>query len=319
MKDNSPIVLFVYNRPMHTQRTIQSLLSNDLAKDSDIYIYADGSKENATTEQRSQIQEVRNYIHSIKGFRSITIVERECNMGLANSVIAGVTEIVNRYGKVIVVEDDLELNPFFLRYMNDALDFYEEDKRIFTIAGYNYPMDIPSNYKSDVYASYRCESWGWATWKDRWNKADWNIENYKIIRHPNRYLIRKFNRGGADLYSMLLDQYHHKIDSWAIRWQNCLFENDGLCISPVKTFVQNDGFDGTGVHCGNVTENETPTTAPMFDKNCYQMNFEPNVKVNSSIQNALYSYFAQPKESWWLVVKQKVRKKLSDTFLLRLL
>lgn len=308
MKDNSPIVLFVYNRPMHTQRTIQSLLSNDLAKDSDIYVYADGAKENATAEQRSQIQEVRNYIHSIKGFRSITIVERECNMGLANSVIAGVTEIVNRYGKVIVVEDDLELNPFFLRYMNDALDFYEADKRIFTIGGYNYPMDIPSNYKSDVYASYRCESWGWATWKDRWNKADWNIENYKIIKHPSRYLIHKFNKGGADLYDMLLDQYHHKIDSWAIRWQNCLFENNGLCISPVKTFVQNDGFDGTGVHCGTIDQSVVLSkTVPLYDSVEYDIHFVKEIKIDKRIQKSVHDYFRLQTDSWWKILKRKIK------------
>lgn len=308
MVTTAPIVLFVYNRPLHVQKTIQSLSSNDLAKDSDIYIYADGQKENATEKQCKKIQAVRTYIHSIKGFRSITIVERESNMGLANSVIAGVTDVINRYGKVIVVEDDLELNPYFLRYMNDALDFYEEDKRIFTIGGYNYPMDIPSNYKSDVYASYRCESWGWATWKDRWNKADWNIENYKIIKHPNRYLINKFNRGGADLYDMLLDQYHHKIDSWAIRWQNCLFENDGLCISPVKTFVQNLGFDGTGVHCGTTDPTKfLSKTALLYESTEYGIHFVKGIKVDKNIQKSIQNYFRIQKDSWWKILKRRIK------------
>lgn len=300
----APIVLFVYNRPLHTQRTVESLQRNDLAVDSDLYIFSDGPKDNTTDLQRNEINKVRQYIHTISGFRNVTICESATNKGLAHSVIDGVTSVIKKYGKVIVVEDDLELNPYFLRYMNDALSFYEEYKHIFMIGGYNYPIDIPSNYQYDIYVSYRCESWGWATWKDRWNKADWNIENYKIIQHPNKCLIHKFNRGGADLYNMLLDQYHHKIDSWAIRWQNCLFENDGLCISPIKTFVQNLGFDGTGVHCGNVTE--IPTTAPLFDKNCCQMNFESEIKVNSSIQKALFVYFKPNTKSWWLSIIQKV-------------
>ena len=148
----APIILFVYNRPWHTQQTVEALQKNELSSESDLVIFADGPKANATEEQKEKISQVREYTHKISAFKSVTIYEKEINCGLANSVIAGVTEIINKFGKVIVVEDDLVTSRYFLNFMNETLDFFENDEWIFSVSGYNYSSEIlkiPSNYKKD--------------------------------------------------------------------------------------------------------------------------------------------------------------------------
>lgn len=252
----APIVLFVYNRPWHTQQTVEALQKNDLATESDLYIFADGPKENATEEQKEKIRQVREYIHNISGFKSLTICEKETNCGLANSVIAGVTEIINKFGEVIVVEDDIVTSRYFLKFMNEALDFFENNERIFSVSGYCAPaktMKIPSSYKHDIYLSYRHGSWGWGTWIDRWNKVDWELSDFTDFLN-NQELQNAFNRGGADMSGMLKAQMEGKIDSWAIRFDYSLFKNNCFCVRPVKSLVNNVGLDNSGTHTGANTK-----------------------------------------------------------------
>lgn len=137
MNKLAPIVLFVYNRKDHTEQTIEALKKNDLAIESDLFIYSDATKNDVNSDA---VKEVREYIKTINGFKSITIVERKNNMGLAKSVVSGVSEIVNKYGKVIVLEDDLITAPQFLRYMNKNLENYEKVEDVISIHGYNYPI-----------------------------------------------------------------------------------------------------------------------------------------------------------------------------------
>ena len=140
-----PIILFVYNRPWHTRQTVKALQKNELAGRSDLFIFSDGPKDEQT---EKAVQKVREYIHTIDGFQTVTIREREENWGLANSIIDGVTQIVNEYGRVIVLEDDLMTSPFFLRYMNDALNLYECEEKVISIHGYIYPLSekLPSTF-----------------------------------------------------------------------------------------------------------------------------------------------------------------------------
>ncbi len=248
----APIILFVYNRPWHTQQTVEALQKNDLSSESDLYIFADGPKVNATDEQKEKIKQVREYIHKISGFKSVTICEKETNCGLANSVIAGVSKIINKFGKAIVVEDDLVTSKYFLRFMNEALDFFENDDQIFSVSGYNYPaktMEIQKNYKHDLYLSYRHASWGWATWKNRWNTIDWEVVDFKKFSE-NTKLQKAFNRGGADMSGMLKAQMEGKIDSWAIRFDYSMFKQNKFNIRPVKSLVTNVGLDSSGTHTG---------------------------------------------------------------------
>lgn len=240
----APVILFVYNRPLHTKKTVNALLKNSLAKNSELFIFSDGPKKESAVEG---VKKVRSCIKTIKGFKKVNIIEREKNFGLANSIITGVTEVINKYGRAIILEDDLITAKNFLSYMNQALEFYLEDKRIFSIAGYNYPIEIPEEYFYDVYLTYRCCSWGWATWKDRWVKADWEVKDYHNFLKCE-CAQKKFDRGGDDLTDMLKLQMKGKIDSWAIRWCYAHYKNNAFSLQPVRSKVFNIGFDGTGTH-----------------------------------------------------------------------
>ncbi len=243
----APIVLFVYNRPEHLKETFLHLLKNNIAESSDLFIYSDGPK---NSEDSIKVKSVRDYLKTISGFKTIRIIEKEHNNGLANSVIVGVSEVLQKYPKVIVVEDDLRVSVDFLSFMNAALDFYSQNPKIFSISGYNFPIDIPTDYYYDVYLSYRASSWGWATWRDRWNKADWEVQDYQEFK-KDKNAQRLFNRGGEDLTPMLHKQMKGVIDSWAIRWAYSHFRNDAFCIFPVKSKVKNVGTDSSGTHSGN--------------------------------------------------------------------
>jgi len=249
----APVVLFVYNRPWHTKQTVEALQKNELANDSELFIFSDGAKNEMAV---NSVQEVRSYIKTIDGFKDIEIIERDQNLGLANSVINGVTEIINKYGKIIVLEDDLIVLPYFLEFINNALVFYENDMRIFSVTGVNYLKNIPPTYNFEVYLSYRGSSWGWGTWLNRWAKADWKINDFKEFKE-NKIAQMLFNRAGADVTKMLFLQMNRKIDSWGIRWLYSQFKNNAFTLFPVKNLVNNIGFDGSGVHCGKYDIYET--------------------------------------------------------------
>lgn len=271
----SPIALFVYNRLWHTQQTVEALKKNELAETSELFVFSDGPKSEADKEK---VLAVRKYIKTILGFKSVNIVEREQNLGLANSIITGVTEIVNRYGKIIVMEDDLVTSPYFLTFMNNALTFYKDNPRIFTVTGYSFPVKIPKDYHHPVYLSYRHSSWGWGTWKENWVNVDWDVKNfYEFFK--NRRAIKTFNRGGNDLADMLSDQFLGKIDSWSIRFDYHCFRYDGLCLLPVKSLVKNIGFDGSGIHCGMSDKYEIELPIE-FGKN---IEFTDNIHVDQRI------------------------------------
>lgn len=244
----APVIVFVYCRLEHTKKTLQALSNNFLAPQTDLFIYADNAK---TSNIISKVNAVRDYIDEFKDnsvFKSVTIKKSERNKGLAKSIISGVTEVINKYGKVIVVEDDLLTGKDFLNYMNEALDFYKDNAKVGSISAYTY--DIPSlqNYKKDVYMTYKGECWGWATWKNRWLHVDWNVESYKEF-YRNYKKRKAFDSLELGLTHMLDMQMCGKIDSWAVRWVYYLFENKLMTVYPRKSRVINIGFDGSGTHC----------------------------------------------------------------------
>ena len=254
----APIVLFVYNRSWHTQQTVEALKRCELSAESDLFIFADGPKADATEKQKAQIAEVRNYIHTINGFHSVTTKKSNLNKGLAYSIIEGVTKVIEKYGRAIVVEDDIVAHPFFLRFMNEALDTYQGNQNIFAISATMEKFSIPPKYGKDIFLTYRFGSWGWATWADRWNTVDWDINNYPIIKQPTKKQIKHFCKGGADLWPMLQAQHRGDIDSWAIRMGYNMSLQNKLCLRPVKSFVFNIGMDGSGIHCGDGGVNLIP-------------------------------------------------------------
>lgn len=247
MNNLAPIVLFAYNRYDHLKQTIESLKLNVFAEDSDLYIFIDGPKNIA---DEDKVNLVRNYCNSITGFNNVVIKTNSNNIGLASSIISGVSFILSEFESIIVLEDDLITDKYFLTFMNNALDFYRTSNRVFCVTGFNYPptvFTLPAFYKHDVYLVYKASSWGWGTWKEKWSLADWEIENFEEFRKDKRKQ-HDFNRGGSNLSSMLINQMTKNIDSWAIKWNYCLFVNNALCLYPRRSLIHHIGWDGSGVH-----------------------------------------------------------------------
>jgi len=244
----APAVLFAYNRPLHTRATLEALARNALAGQTALIVFSDGAK---GEKDLPQVQAVRGVIAAAAGFDSVRVIERERNWGLARSVIDGVSRMLAEHGRVIVLEDDLVTSPGFLSYMNAALEHYAADPKAFSIGGYQFPektMPIPPAYAWDTYASYRCCSWGWATWQDRWQRIDWEMGYFDAFMASPQQQAR-FNRGGPDMTQLLSLQRSGRIDSWAIRFCYAHFAFDMRCIYPVKSLVNNIGLDNSGVHC----------------------------------------------------------------------
>jgi hypothetical protein len=241
----APIGLFVYNRPEHARRTVESLRANDLAQQSDLFVFADGAKNESAA---SAVEAVRKFVRTIDGFNSVTIIEREQNLGLSKSVISGVTQLCLEFGRAIAVEDDVVTATDFLHFMNCALDRYVEEPRIFSVGAFNLPIAPPRTYPYDAFCSYRFMCWGWGTWKDRWDKADWSVRDFPEFM-ADRAKQRRFNQGGDDLSWSLARQMEGKIDSWDTIWAYAHSKHDALALLPVVSRAYNIGFDGSGIHC----------------------------------------------------------------------
>jgi glycosyltransferase involved in cell wall biosynthesis len=253
----APIALFVYNRPAHTRRTVESLRANQLAPQSDLFVFSDAARNEATA---TAVQEVRQVVSTIKGFRSVTVIERERNFGLGNSIINGVTHLCHEFGRVIAMEDDLLTTPDFLTFMNQALNYYEAEPRIFSISGFNFALREPGCNLYDALFFYRSSSLGWGTWKDRWEKADWLVADYGSFCN-DKDQQRRFNRGGEDLSGMLALQMAGRIDSWAIRWAYSHFKQDALALLSTRPRIYHFGSDGSGTNTRRGSLRQSPLTS----------------------------------------------------------
>lgn len=241
----APIVLFVYNRPWHTRQTLEALRANTLAQESCLYIYADAARSDADV---AAVNEVREVIGAIDGFKEVTIVKRTENWGLARNIIDGVTTLVDRYGCVIVLEDDLITAPHFLQFMNDALETYRDEPRVGHIQACDFTQDASL---PDTFLIKFTGSWGWATWKRAWKYFNPNGKAL-LDEMQRRRLTRVFDFNGAYGFTrMLRRQIEGKNNSWAIRWNASLFVNDLLSLNVGRSLVRNIGFDGSGTHCGD--------------------------------------------------------------------
>ena len=241
----APIVLFVYNRPWHTKKTIAALKKNKQSKSSVLYIYSDGGKDKKSW---AQVRDVRSYIESVSGFKEINLIYQEKNLGLAESIITGVTQTINKHGKLIVLEDDHVTSSLFLGFMNECLKLYEKEKNIWQVSGWAFPIRAES--LEDVVKHKFMNCWGWGTWKEKWKhfekKPDQLIAKYK------KKEIEKFCLGGADpiLWDQVIGNYNGAINSWAIFWHEVIYKNNEFYINPTKTLLKNIGIDGSGVHHG---------------------------------------------------------------------
>lgn len=237
----APIALFVYNRPELTLRTLEHLARNEELARSALFVFCDGPKIGATAEQLNQIARVQEIIRSRPWAQAVHIEQSEKNKGLANSIITGVTKTVEKYGRVIVVEDDLAVAPFFLQYMNKALHIYEKEKKVLAIHGYLYPVDLGKRAAEDTFFIRDPGCWGWATWQRAWKLFEPDTKKlYDLMRLKG--LSHAFDFwGGYPYMRMMRQQMTGKVDSWAVRWRAVAYLHDMFTLHPVRSLVRHDG------------------------------------------------------------------------------
>ena len=298
----SPILLFVYNRPAHTRRCIESLSRNSLAVESELFIYADGAKDQTVADE---VEEVRQYIRSVKGFKKVTFIERNENWGLAKNIIDGVSTQVKKYGKVIVLEDDLVVAPHFLRFMNDALEIYQDEPKVGHIQACDFTQDASL---PDTFLIKWTGSWGWATWERAWKY--FNPDGKELLQELEaRKLTYTFDFNGKYGFTrMLRRQIEGKNNSWAIRWNASLFLKDILSLNVGRSLVQNEGFDGSGTNCGG---------GGLYASNLYLERLMVN-KINPVIENpkarqAFIRYYART-NSFWAKAIRRIKRTLKGDF-----
>ncbi len=250
----TPIVLFVYNRPFTTEKTLITLSKNSLASQTELWIFSDGAK---NEKELPQILEVRNVIKKYYSrFKDVKVFESNTNKGLRESIISGVNQVFKFYDKAIVLEDDLITSPYFLEYMNHLLNLYETNTSVYSISGFS-PIEVNlPDYPYDIFASYRFSSWGWGTWKKVWEKIDWRQEKIKEWLDNTHILKEASIKLGEDIPGMLLNQYLKKIDSWAIQFTMYTFENEGITILPAKSMVKHIGYQKGTHHKAKHKKNE---------------------------------------------------------------
>jgi len=291
----APIVLFVYNRLDQTKQTVEALQNNKLASESELFIYSDAAK-NKDIEKK--VREIRKYIKTIDCFKKVTIIEREKNWGLANSIIDGVTKIVNEYEKIIVLEDDLITSPYFLKFMNESLEMYQDDESVASIHGYIYPIEnLP-----ETFFIKGADCWGWATWKDKWDIFE--KDGQKLLDELKSKKLQKaadFN-SSYGFTKMLKEQIAGKNNSWAIRWYMSAFLNDMLTLYPGQSYVQNIGFGGEGTHCASNTNVFDIYLNDKMDLN------KIDIKEDLESRKKIELFFNSIKPSLWVRIKSKTKR-----------
>ncbi len=295
----APIILFVYARPSHTQSSLSALQANPLAEHSDLFIYSDAAK---TPQDEPAVAEVRTLISGIRGFKSATVILRPHNFGLAANIISGVTEICNRHGKAIVLEDDIVVNPFFLSFMNHALDKYAEIKSVWHISAWNYPIPIDTQEDGFFWRGMNC--WGWGTWHDRWRHYQKNPG--KLQAEWSSAKIKAFNIDGAhDFWFQVQQNQLGKMNTWAIFWYATLFEHNGLCLNPSISFVENIGHDGSGEHCEKQNAYLNPAQAISY-RNL------PDLVQESEFAVDRIRFFYRTRQTFLSRTKSMIRRLIND-------
>ena len=293
MKTLAPIALFCYKRLDTLKRTIEALQQNQLAAESELYIFSDGPKKAG---DKPVIDAIRSYLKTITGFSKVTVIEAITNQGLAAAIISGVTEILNKYGKVIVMEDDLITSKNFLIYMNHGLEYFEGNPKIFSVGGFSIPI---KGLKDDsIYFTQRADSCGWGTWKDRWKIIDWEVKDYPAFM-KNRIAQKGFNRMGSDMTGLLTKQKKGKINSWAIRWCYHQFKYDLYSVHPVASKITNIGFASPDATHTKESFNRFETT---LDSNVTAAtNFNIPVRLEKRIIRQFIRPYTIPNRLWYKI------------------
>lgn len=298
MQNFAPIALFVYNRPEHTRRTIKFLQQNLLADESRLFIFSDAAKDPS---QQVLVDEVRDIIRLIDGFKSVELIERKTNFGLAESIIDGVSMLVSEYGKVIVFEDDLISSAYTLQYFNDALVRYHNEEKVMHIGAYMYPLKAENLPETFFYRA--ATSWGWATWDRAWKDFEPDI-NKIIARFDRRKRLEFSIEGTMNFWKQIIEFKRGRNNSWAIRWYASIFLKGGLTLNPSKSLINNIGHDGSGIHSGlndiyHVIINPLPVTS-----------FPEKIEENKETYQAIKNFLKTRKGSLWQRILRFTKQKI---------
>lgn len=308
----SPVIVFAYNRPEHLRKTLTWLGKNVLANQSMLYIFCDGAKKKedlsdwklkafggyeAYLAKIADARSVAREVAIVPTFKEVHVVEREENLGLGTSVITGVTEIINKYGRAIVLEDDLETSPYFLSYMNQCLDHYEARKSVFSISGLSRPHPerfYPKDYPYDVYVSLTHHPTGWATWADRWNQVDWEIKDFATVMN-NPQMIQAFRRAEHCQYDELVRVHINNVNLWAAKFAFAHFVNHAVSICPIVSYINHIGWGAEGTNAtGGASQWAFERLADNANIRLLDVLYE-----DSRIINSWYSFsINQPRSLW---------------------
>ncbi len=292
----APIVIFAFNRPDKLRNLLNSLKQNKLYAESTKFFFIDGPRNDA---DRAAISEVINIARKESDF----VEAAPSNKGLAKSVIYGISKIVNQYGKIIVLEDDLYCAPLFLEYMNRGLELYQSDPRILSICGYGLKIKRPTNYQGDLFLSVRSSSWGWGTWADRWNQVDWELNDWTSLK-DDKAIKRGFNKGGSDMFGMLAAYKAGQNNSWAIRFCFHQFRKGLYSVHPFQSLIENDGYGMDASNCRQTYSRFKVNFNNSTDISSIQ--FPPQLTSSEKIHKSLRHYHSIP-----LRLYSKLRKLLN--------
>lgn len=301
----APIILFAYNRPEHTKQVLHAIMKNEMAEKSHLIVFVDGPKQGASIEQINQIERVKSIVQSQKWCGSVEFHFSNLNIGCRNSIINGITKVFQKYDNAIILEDDIVTSIYFLKFMNNCLNYYKDEKAVFSISAMNLSEDrlkLPNDYQYDVYVSLRQLNSGWGIWKDRWLKIDWSMDFLRFFLN-DKTLMENYSRGGDDLIPMLIDQLNGKSDAWDVQFTYNHFKHHAVSIIPRFSYVNNIGGDGSGIHHldSNVDLH--------FDlsKSIDNPKLLDTIYEDKRIINAFYNAFTNKKRPIW----QKIINRLS--------
>ncbi len=299
----APIALFTYNRLWHTQQTVEALQKNKLADASELFVFSDGPKSEA---DKQKVQSVRDYLKTTTGFLKVTVFEKDKNLGLAQSIITGVTDIVNTYGRIIVLEDDMVTSPYFLQFMNKALEFYNEEEKVISIHGYVYPV---KSRLPETFFLKGADCWGWATWKRGWDLFE--IDGQKLLNELRaRKLTQRFDFDGTYEYTKMLEnQVKGKNNSWAIRWYASALVKDKLTLYPGNSMICNIGIDASGTHCNASDIYDTKVSRDPLSMNSIPLEEDPRaIEAFKEFFRSSRRSLAQKALAW---MKRILRRRIS--------
>lgn len=303
MKKNAPIALFVYNRPEHTIGNLKKLNEALDAEQTTLYIFSDAAQNEKEAENVKEVRKIVQNFSKTSNFKEVKIIYANKNKGLAQSIIDGVSSLIKEYHQVIVLEDDLIVSKDFIRYMNDGLNYYADDQSIWAISGYSFPMKALNHYPYDVYLACRGCSWGWATWENRWNTVDWDVQDYDSFKfnYKKRHL---FGLWGRDMPYMLDANAYKMNHSWAIRWCYAAFKQQKYTVYPTVSRIMSNGTDGSGTNY-NKTSHKYDTVLYNGTDPCRMEKVEVSEEIRKEFQNHHMSRI----KAFYALIRWEIKKR----------